>query len=93
MENNSEYALRRVFFLGKFRRYRILELIARRREYDPEPLFFLGRSDPDNLSAGEQLVLDRVIDVDLGELHNWGDLPQGTPELIFKVIIVDLSLR
>ena len=87
MEANYRYALRRLFFLGQFRAARLILLMAQRRMNNPDPWVFFGRVNPENLSPGEVLVVQRVKSADIGELATWGDLPHGSPALIFKVNI------
>ena len=90
MSIDRRFLLRKLFFVGEYRRTRLMRLLFHRRQKNPQVLIFAQQLDPYTLTAGEQTLISRVDEVAIGELHQWlerMDLDAESPSLIFQVLV------
>ena len=94
MTFDQQFLMRRIFFIGEFRRKRVQELMAIRRLQKPDALMFIDPYDLYELTDGEKTLVNRVNEVTVGELDQWlerMDLRNESPALIFQVIVLFLA--
>ena len=85
MSIDHQYLRRRIFFVGEYRRQRLLHLMKLRRDAHPTTM---QRFDPERITAGETVLITRVDEVSIGELAQWlerMELENESPSLIFRV--------
>ena len=91
MALDQQYLRRRLFFVGEYRRRRLLRLMQRRREAHPAAMQLFN---PEDVTAGGLVLINRMDEVSRGELNQWldrMDLTNESPSLIFRVNILDMS--
>ena len=90
MSIDRRFLLRKIFFVGEYRRTRVMKLLLHRRQRNPQVLIFAQQIDPYTLTAGEQTLISRVDDAAIGELHQWlerMDFDVESPSLIYQVLV------